>query len=59
MEKRVTKNLYISSSVGIHWFRYRNKGLCIDRQPLNFSERHGFSKYLRIWGWKITYLNKH
>ena len=58
MKTWATKNLYIYSSTGMHWFRYYGKGLCLDNKPLNFSERNGYKKYLPIFGmWKITMLH--
>jgi hypothetical protein len=43
------------------WFRLFNKGLSwknVNIMGLKFSERNGFSKYLKIGKWIISYLPK-
>lgn len=45
----------------IGWFRLFNKGLSwknVNVMGLNFSERNGFSKYLKMGKWIISYLPK-
>ena len=41
------------------WFRMFGVGLSIrllESNPLSFSERHGYKKYLQLGPWIITYL---
>lgn len=41
------------------WFRILGVGLSVrllESNPLSFSERHGYKKYLQLGPWIITYL---
>jgi len=44
---------------GLLWIRLWSSGpgLCLTRQPLNFSERHGLKRYWNVpFGWRIQYI---
>jgi hypothetical protein len=39
------------------WFRIFGKGLHVSNDPPNFSQRHGYTKYLNLpLGYKMTWL---
>ncbi len=56
---RLGKFFYISSGMGVTWFRFFGGwGLQIkgkEVEPL-FSERYGYRKYLKIFGFRIGIL---
>lgn len=38
------------------WFRLFGKGVCVSKGPLLFSERNGYTKVYRLFGFKIKLL---
>ncbi len=44
---------YISKD--LCWFKIYKWGISISREPLRFSERNGYTKYLKLpFGWRAT-----
>jgi hypothetical protein len=43
-------------SIGF-WIRIFGKGIHVSTLPLNFSERNGYRKFLKIGKWKIKGLS--
>jgi len=39
------------------WFRICGYGLAVSRDPTLFSERYGYRKIVRMFGWKVELLN--
>jgi hypothetical protein len=60
--KFITSNfLCWYKSNGFFWFRFFGRGFCFkdsSKHRLLFSQRNGYSKYLKIGGWIISYLPK-
>jgi len=51
----MNKILYYHKSKNIFWFRIFNYGLCFNT-TMRFSQRYGYTKYIKIGKWIITIL---
>ncbi len=50
--------LYWQTGEGIFWFRVFGRGLHFNSRPPLFSERNGYTKFVRVGKWRIRWLGR-
>ena len=50
--------LYWTTGEGIGWFRLFGRGLHWNRRKPLFSERNGYTKFVKIGTWRLRWLGK-
>lgn len=55
--KYIDKSFYYYKGKDLFWFRIFGRGLSFDKKMV-FSQRYGYSKYVKIGPWIITILEK-